>query len=233
MPQEKRILLVEGVNDAHIVLNLLGANNISARFRGYETQVFIKDQYLEIREKGGVDQVKKFENLLESLAIETKANNDGFLGIMVDANSSLDDRWKSLINRLKDEEIGYENVPENPIQQGVILERQGFLPKLGIWVMPNNQLLGNIENFIRLLVPEQRENLWQLAEKVVVEIPEEEKLFADKDIIKAKVYTFLAWQDEPGRPMGESITRRYFQTDAPDAINFVDWIRKLFGLTSI
>jgi hypothetical protein len=121
-------------------------------------------------------------------------------------------------------------VPAKPVENGLILERQGFLPKLGIWVMPNNKLVGKIENFIRLLVAEEKENLWLIVEKVVSEIPAEEKLFADKDIIKAQVHTFLAWQDEPGRPMGESITRRYFQTDAPEALNFVEWIRKLFEL---
>ena len=46
--------------------------------------------------------------------------------------------------------------------------------------------------------------------------------FTDKDVMKAQVHTFLAWQDEPGRPMGESITRRYFQIDAPKALNFVE-----------
>ena len=54
--------------------------------------------------------------------------------------------------------------------------------------------------------------------------------FTDKDVMKAQVHTFLAWQDEPGRPMGESITRRYFQINVPKALNFVEWIRKLFEL---
>lgn len=229
MARKKRILLVEGPNDAHIILNLLGANNISAEFRGYKTQTFVKDNYLEIREKGGVDQVKKFDNLLANLYTEFKATQD-FLGIVVDANASLDSRWQSLTDRLKDAEIGYSTVSENPVKEGLILEAEGFLPKLGVWVMPNNEFVGKIENFIRLLVAEEKETLWQIVEKVISEIPAEEKLFADKDIIKAQIHTFLAWQDEPGRPMGESITRRYFQIDAPDALNFVEWIRRLFEL---
>jgi hypothetical protein len=47
------------------------------------------------------------------------------------------------------------------------------------------------------------------------------------------VHTFLAWQEEPGRPMGESITRRYFQIDAPEALNFVEWIRRLLNSIKI
>lgn len=207
MAIRKRVLLVEGINDKHVIKNLL---------KTYEIEI-------EIRDKEGIS------NILATLKTEVDANED-FLGIVVDANSSLDSRWQSLTDRLKDKEIGYKKVSAKPVENGLILERQGFLPKLGIWVMPNNKLVGKIENFIRLLVAEEKENLWQIVEKVVSEIPAEEKLFADKDIIKAQVHTFLAWQDEPGRPMGESITRRYFQTDAPEAINFVDWIRRLFEL---
>lgn len=209
MAVQKKVLLVEGVNDKHVINNLLKAHDI--------------ENIITIRDKEGIS------NILATLKTEVDANQD-FLGIVVDANSSLDSRWQSLANRLRDGEIDYPKVPAEPVESGLILERQGFLPKLGVWVMPNNKLVGKIENFIRLLVSEEKENLWQIVENVVSEIPDNEKLFADKDIIKAQVHTFLAWQDEPGRPMGESITRRYFQTDAPDALNFVEWIRKLFEL---
>lgn len=209
MAIRKKVLLVEGVNDKHVVNNLLKAHDL--------------ENVITIRDKEGIT------NILATLKTEVDANQD-FLGIVVDADSSLDARWLSLIDRLKHKEIGYTKVSVKPVANGLILERQEFLPKLGVWVMPNNKLVGKIENFIRLLVAKDKENLWQIAEKAVSKIPAKEKLFADKDIIKAQVHTFLAWQDEPGRPMGESITRRYFQTDAPDAINFVDWIRRLFEL---
>jgi len=209
MAIRKKVLLVEGVNDKHVINNLLKAHDL--------------ENVITIRDKEGI------ANILATLKTEVDANQD-FLGIVVDDNSSLESRWQSLIDRLKDKEIGYTKVSAKPVENGLILERQEFLPKLGVWVMPNNKLVGKIENFIRLLVPKEKENLWQFAEKAVGEIPAKEKLFADKDIIKAQVHTFLAWQDEPGRPMGESITRRYFQTDAPEALNFVEWIRILFEL---
>ncbi|MGC2238758.1 MAG: DUF3226 domain-containing protein [Pyrinomonadaceae bacterium] len=203
----KRVLLVEGINDKHVINNLLKAHGIENK--------------ITIRDKEGI------ANILATLKTEVDANQD-FLGIVVDANASLDSRWQSLTDRLKDGEIGYSSVPDNPVKEGLILDSEGFLPKLGVWVMPNNELIGKIEDFIRFLVAEERERLWQIAEKAVSEIPDEQRLFAAKDIIKAQVHTFLAWQDEPGRPMGESITRRYFQIDAPEAINFVNWIRRLY-----
>lgn len=207
MTTRKKVLLVEGINDKHVINNLLKAHS--------------SESEITIGVKEGVT------NILATLKTEVDANQD-FLGIVVDANASLDSRWQSLTDRLKDAEIGYSEVPGNPVKEGLILEGKGFLPKLGIWVMPNNELVGKIEDFVRLLVAKEREYLWQLAEKTVGKIPAEERLFADKDIIKAQVHTFLAWQDEPGRPMGESITRRYFQIDAPEALNFIDWIRQLY-----
>lgn len=202
----KRVLLVEGPNDLHVIKNLL-------RIHGIEE--------IEIREKGGIS------NVLATLKTEVDANQD-FLGIVVDANASLDSRWQSLVDRLKDKDVGYENIPTIPVENGVVLESSGFLPRLGIWVMPNNQLPGKIEDFIRLLVAEDKEGIWKIAENAVANIPAEERLFADKDVIKAEVHTFLAWQDEPGRPMGESITRKYFEADSTEAQTFIGWIRSLY-----
>jgi hypothetical protein len=205
--EKKKVLLVEGINDKHVINNLLKIHDLELA------------EEIKIRDKQGIT------NILETLKIEVDANQD-FLGIVVDANASIKSRWQSLTDRLK--EFGYSEISEKPVENGLILESEDFLPKLGIWVMPNNKLLGKIEDFIRLLVAKEKENLWQIVEKSVNEIPNEHKLFAEKDISKAQIHTFLAWQEEPGRPMGESITRRYFQPDAPDAQNFVNWLKRLF-----
>ncbi len=42
----------------------------------------------------------------------------------------------------------------------------------------------------------------------------------------------LAWQKEPGKPMGLAITARYLDANAPYAQELLDWIRKLFNLKS-
>jgi hypothetical protein len=131
MSHEKRILIVEGPNDAHVVLSLMGANNIHAEFRNYRTPHFSNEESLEIREKGGIVQAQNFENLLESLAIEVKAASDGFLGVVVDANSSLENRWRSLRDRLRSDSIGYDNVSDLPVAEGLVLERREFFLNLG------------------------------------------------------------------------------------------------------
>ncbi len=46
--------------------------------------------------------------------------------------------------------------------------------------------------------------------------------------IKAKIHTWLAWQKEPGKPLGQAITATYFNANAPHAQELIDWIRRLF-----
>lgn len=48
--------------------------------------------------------------------------------------------------------------------------------------------------------------------------------------IKARLHTWLAWQEEPGKPMGLSITARYLDADALHAQQLIKWLRQLFDL---
>jgi hypothetical protein len=38
----------------------------------------------------------------------------------------------------------------------------------------------------------------------------------------------LAWQQEPGKPLGQAITARYIDADAPNAKQLIEWLRSLF-----
>ena len=47
---------------------------------------------------------------------------------------------------------------------------------------------------------------------------------------KAEVHTWLAWQAEPGRPLGLALTRRYLDADHALAQRFHDWLVALFEI---
>lgn len=47
---------------------------------------------------------------------------------------------------------------------------------------------------------------------------------------KAHIHTWLAWQEEPGTPMGLAITKRYLNADAPYVQQLMDWISRLFDI---
>ena len=94
--------------------------------------------------------------------------------------------------------------------------------------MPNNQLPGKLEDFITFMVP-RNDLLFPLAEATVHDIPENYKPFKEKDTIKAIVHTWLAWQEDPGSPMGLAITKAYLNKDAQEVRPFIDWLNRLFN----
>lgn len=68
------------------------------------------------------------------------------------------------------------DVPPDPDPGGTIIE-QADQPVVGIWLMPDNQLPGMLEDFIAFLVSED-DVLWGQAEHCLRQIPEQERRFS-------------------------------------------------------
>jgi len=203
-----KILLVEGVDDFHVVLHLQSNHGIR-----------VVDKK-EIRQLGGI------EPLLESLPVQLKATEGGALGVVVDSDRDFAARWQAISHCLS--VAGYEEIPNTPDRQGVILAPPPatLLPRFGAWLMPDNSSKGILEDFLRFLVPEG-DVLLPFAEKTLQGLPEGR--FSENDRPKALIHTWLAWQSEPGRPFGQAITARFLQPDVKEAIVFVEWLKRLFS----
>ena len=201
----KNILLVEGKDDEHVFYHLLTYHKIPERFR--------------IKDKNGVS------NLLETLEVELQGSELERLGIVVDADTNLASRWQSLRDILS--ALGYP-MPATPDRNGTIIEQKDW-PVVGIWLMPNNTLPGMLEDFMGYLIPSE-DRLWKRAVDSVQHIPEEERRFLPAHQSKANIHTWLAWQDDPGTPLGLSITKRYLDANVPLVHQLMNWIRRLFDL---
>jgi hypothetical protein len=199
------ILLVEGPDDQHVVWTLLRHHKVAENF--------------EVRDKGGIDQ------LLETVPVQLKGSELRRLGIMVDADENLAGRWQSLTVLLG--KAGYPELPGVPEGAGTIVEHEGK-PKIGIWLMPDNRTSGMIEDFIQFLVP-AGDPLIDHARRCVKGIGDSHRRFRPSYLSKAEIHTWLAWQDHPGTPMGQAITRKYLDADCRHAAGFIAWIRRLFG----
>jgi hypothetical protein len=153
---------------------------------------------------------------------------EGRLGIIIDADVDLNARWQSARNILI--RSGYNLIPEMPTPGGTIIQQPGK-PTVGLWIMPDNKVAGMLEDFVSFLRP-QDDLLWPIAVEVVQKVKtiEEKHRFRDKYESKARIHTWLAWQEEPGKPMGQAITARYLDADAPHAQELIAWIRRLFEL---
>jgi hypothetical protein len=125
-------------------------------------------------------------------------------------------------------ERGYKPVPKTPPATGLVLHRPDRnVPVVGIWVMPDNTSAGTLEDFVRLLV-RPADALWAHAGRVVDEIPEELRRFKPAQRAKVHAHTWLAWQKDPGLRLGPAVERRLLDPGAPNAVTFVDWLRRLF-----
>lgn len=206
MSVSRKILLVEGTDDRHVIMHLCGNRGLPE---------------LEIRQYGGVSK------LLPNLPVQLKASDVDVLGVVLDADTDLNARWDSLKNLLA--QVGYTGLPYKPISTGTIIDApaDALLPKVGIWIMPNNTTTGNLEDFLRFLVPSESK-LFAHVQNSVAGIPEEERRFHKNMKSKAVIHTWLAWQEEPGKPLGTAITARYLDHEVPQVDDFVVWLRDLF-----
>jgi len=203
----RKILLVEGRDDEHVLKHLCGNRGV---------------QKLDaVLPHDGVD------NLLESFPVRLKESGVEALGIVIDADTNLAARWQSLKKRFV--AAGYTNVPCAPDPAGTILSPPAgsLLPRAGVWIMPDNQTNGILEDFLRFLVP-AGSGLFEHVKSSVGAIPEDEKRFSSLAEPKAIIHTWLAWQEQPGKPLGTAITARYLDSGVAEVDVLVSWLNQLF-----
>jgi hypothetical protein len=201
------ILLVEGKKDCRVVRALQEHHALVDDFGIYECN--------------GDDGVVKRLNALIS-APETERPN--IIGVLLDADTkAIEERWQQVQTKLK--KYGYD-VPEKPDRLGTVIEKDSY-PKIGIWLMPDNVVTGMLEDFLlRSINPSHVEvtaEAVQQAQKAGV------TSFKEVHTSKAKLHTFLAWQDEPGTPIGLAITAQILSAESDLCNLFIAWLRKLFN----
>ena len=99
-------------------------------------------------------------------------------------------------------------------------------PTVGVWVMPDNNAPGELEDFVIKMVPDN-EPVWRLARDYVDGISDADRRFAEGKIDKARLYAWLATRKEPSR-MGAAIGANELNLDVELNIRFVGWLTELF-----
>jgi hypothetical protein len=201
-----QVLLVEGKNDCHVVMALLNSRAIERNF--------------------GIYECGSYEGILQRLnALIKSSQNPSSIGVVLDANQTgVGPRWQSLKDKLKDR-YSYA-FPKAVSQEGTVIESADSEPELGVWIMPDNVSPGSLEDFCLKLVPEEEIRVVDRA----VKLGEEAHVARFKPVHRSKalIHTYLAWQDEPGNPMGLSITTGRLPSEGAPVDLFVEWLRRLF-----
>ena len=199
----ERILLVEGRDDLSVMCNLCRSDSGMPKF--------------QITAKGGWDELRR------AIRGEIIAEGRAAVGIVVDANDSLDGRWQGIAERLQAAGL---TSPPRPARTGTIIETSGK-PRVGIWVMPDNLSTGELENFVARMIP-STDPVWPLSEEYIDGIPEKHRKFAERKIVRAKVHAWLAARNRP-RLMGTAIRAGDLDMNGAQVQMFLEWLRDLFG----
>ena len=120
------------------------------------------------------------------------------------------------------------DVPENLPAAGLVLTNAEN-KKAGVWIMPDNNLNGMLEDFVSFLVPPQ-DQLLQIAHDTLGNIEQQQlHKYAAVHKSKAVIHSWLSWQEIPGTPMGLAITKKYLTTDGETCTRLIQWLNDLFN----
>ena len=211
---ERSYLHVEGKDDLHAIVNLLIRHGVD-----YDTERAVLPE---------VKDIDSCERILAGMELAVRTSTGRAVGFVLDADLPIESRWHAVRDRLRRVEV---SVPVSPPPEGLVAESAKYKARVGVWLMPDNRHDGKLETFLQTLV-DADDAVYRHAVTSTREATDAGAAFREVDRPKAEVHTWLSWQENPGLPYGSAIRAQYFKHDSPPALAFVQWFRRLFGITS-
>ena len=190
MAQATKILLVEGETDKSFFKKI-------CEHLSLDTTVQVappKDLGGTYNTKGGV------ANHLKILLPQLEDGQITHIAVVVDADYiKHGGGYQKTINTLSDivEPSGFVLQRNKPVNSGLYFKNSDGLADFGLWIMPDNQQEGMLEDWIKLCIKESEKGLFQQASQAVQKISSPKK-FKEHLTTKVEVATWLAWQKKPG-----------------------------------
>jgi hypothetical protein len=169
------LVITEGKNDKFVFHHLLAHHGIA-------------EGIIAFQEFDGISR------LLEGLPEQLKISGLERLGVVIDADTDLSARWDALKHIFT--QAGYQQIPRQPLPEGTILLHTE-LPKVGVWLMPDNQLPGALEDFVSFLVP-ANDPLWTKAGDCLSNVTADQRRF--NSLAKAHFTPGWLGRKNPARP---------------------------------
>jgi hypothetical protein len=200
--KKKSVLLLEGSDDCNIIDKFCKDNAITVNFGFCHC--------------GGGDCVlSKLDGLLRMSEVPE------VIGIVLDADNNIDGRYQ----KIKDKIENFYKLPQS-MPKGGLVHTEKKRPKLGIWIMPNNQDNGALEEFYLKLAPDIDTNF--ISDIIKQAGSKDLTSFKAQHKNKAIMHTYFAWQDKPGMPLHTAIDKIALNINEDIAKTFKDWLIKLF-----
>lgn len=213
-------LYVEGRDDLYVIADLVKAN-------GFQMDDEPRDVQIDDAAKG--DEGQGRDQLLALIKTAVKASTGKAIAFVIDADKSASSTWNSVRHHIEEaikDVGGTPRLPKNVPTDGYVVDVPELKNRVGVWIMPDNEKPGILEDFLKSLV-KNGDKLILHAESATDDAIKLGAPFSKLAKPKAIIHAWLAWQEKPGCPFGIAIKSHYFDHAAPTAKKFVDWIRKL------
>lgn len=103
--------------------------------------------------------------------------------------------FEDTLNQVKTIAADYDFNLNESKDNGLIFHHIDGNAQFGLWIMPNNQDNGELEDFIKSCIKNDEQLLFNYAIQTIEQLPE--KRFDITDTTKAEIATWLAWQKKP------------------------------------
>ena len=218
----KGILLVEGVEDKHVVWHLCGRDHalFSVNRLDHDLSVTLRSQStnIAISEKGNRSE------LLKSAGVMATTREFHAIGVLLDADRDIQKCWDEVVEGFSRTSIQF---PLGPNPTGTIIAEQVGQPRIGVWLMPDNTSSGEVEDFVMKMMP-VNDVVWPIANEYINGLPAATRKFEETKIEKERLYAWLATRREPSR-MGSAIGHLDLEVNGPLCRDFLAWLAGVFG----
>lgn len=115
--------------------------------------------------------------------------------------------------------------------EGIIFKHQdNEMIKFGVWIMPNNNDDGELEDFIKSCIKEDEKGetgLFHHAIQTVKNLPQQR--FDSTDTTKAEIATWLAWQTIPGHGLYVSVKDSLLDENSLLFEHLSNWLKQIYS----
>lgn len=182
--------------------------------------------YENILRDGKQGALKLLDNLLPEL-LDNEAPTKR-LAIIIDADYESEQGLgcQKTIEQVCERVKAFGFFPEQNQTFGLSFKHRDGVAEFGLWVLPNNQKEGELEDFIKECIANDEQLWFRHAVEVIDGVPNPK--FGSNDRIKAQVNTWLAWQKPPGHGLYFSVRNNLLDTHHPLFKEMQDWLKQIF-----
>ncbi|MDD5274427.1 MAG: hypothetical protein PHU14_17135 [Methylovulum sp.] len=110
---------------------------------------------------------------------------------------------------------------------GLIFQHDDGLSDFGLWIMPNNQDEGMLEDFLKTCIYRHEQPYFNHAAQAIAKLPDPK--FKTHHNSKAEIATWLAWQKKPGHGLYASVNDDLLDKDNALFQQLGAWLRHIYS----